>query len=62
MSNSTSNRSICRQNIESLVSFMAIAYSGNFYVPIDIQMPKERIKLILKTLNPLAVVITKVNL
>ena len=27
------------RNIESLVSFMGVAYSGNFYVPIDIQMP-----------------------
>ena len=33
------------RNIESLVSFMAIAYSGNFYVPIDMQMPKLRVEL-----------------
>ena len=35
------------RNIESLVSFLGVAYSGNFYVPIDIQMPKMRIELIL---------------
>ena len=46
------------RNIESLVAFMAVAYSGNFYVPIDIQMPKSRVELILETLRPLAVVIT----
>ena len=44
------------RNIESLVLFMGIAYSGNFYVPIDIQMPKTRVALILNTLNPLAMV------
>ncbi len=49
------------RNIKSLVAFMAVAYSGNFYVPIDIQMPKKRIELILETLNPLAVVVTKDN-
>lgn len=46
------------RNIESLVAFMAVAYSGNFYVPIDIQMPKKRVELILETLKPLAMVVT----
>lgn len=45
------------RNIESLVLFMGIAYSGNFYVPIDIQMPKLRIELILQTLNPVAAIV-----
>lgn len=45
------------RNIESLVSFMAIAYSGNFYVPIDMQMPRYRIELILGTLQPAAALI-----
>ncbi|MEO6355651.1 MAG: amino acid adenylation domain-containing protein, partial [Ferruginibacter sp.] len=45
------------RNIESLVSFMGVVYSGNFYVPIDIQMPKLRIELILQTLNPIATVV-----
>jgi amino acid adenylation domain-containing protein len=47
------------RNIESIVAFMAVAYSGNFYVPIDIQMPKKRVELILETLNPLAMVVTQ---
>lgn len=42
------------RNVESLVMFMGIAYSGNFYVPIDKQMPKKRIDLILETLKPIA--------
>jgi amino acid adenylation domain-containing protein len=44
------------RNIESLVIFMGVAYSGNFYVPIDIHMPKRRIELILETLHPIATV------
>jgi len=50
------------RNIESLVSFLGVAYSGNFYVPIDISMPKMRIELILQTLNPIATVVLKQDL
>ncbi len=50
------------RNIESLVSFMAIAYSGNFYVPIDMQMPRLRIELILKTLQPVAALVLRADL
>jgi D-alanine--poly(phosphoribitol) ligase subunit 1 len=50
------------RNIESLVSFLGAAYSGNFYVPIDIQMPKMRIELILQTLNPIATVVLNQDL
>ena len=45
------------RNIESLVLFMGVAYSGNFYVPIDKQMPKMRVELILETLQPIATVV-----
>lgn len=45
------------RNLESLVSFAGVAYSGNFYVPIDKQMPKSRIELILQTLQPIATVV-----
>ncbi len=41
----------------SLVSaFMGIAYSGNFYSPIDTKMPEDRIKKIIDTLKPVVVV------
>ena len=50
------------RNIESLVSFMAIAYSGNFYVPVDMQMPKMRIELILETLKPVAAIVLNSDL
>lgn len=40
----------------SLAAFMGVLYSGNYYVPIDSQMPKERLKDILTRLNPLFVI------
>lgn len=36
----------------NIFSFMGAAYAGCFYVPIDGQMPAERINLILETLKP----------
>lgn len=47
------------RNIESLILFMGVAQSGNFYVPIDKQMPKMRIEHILNTLQPVATVVTE---
>ena len=49
------------RNIESVVAFLGVAYSGNFYVPIDMQMPKLRVELILNTLEPTAMVVTPVS-
>ena len=45
------------RNLQSLLPFFGVAYSGNFYVPIDKQMPKLRVELILKTLEPIAAVV-----
>ena len=45
------------RNIESVISFMGIVKSGNFYVPVDRQLPVKRVELIVKTLNPVAAVI-----
>ena len=45
------------RNIESVISFMGIAKSGNFYVPIDRQLPVKRVELIVETLQPKAAVI-----
>ena len=41
-----------------LVSFMGIAASGNFYSPIDIDMPASRVNKILETLAPKLVITT----
>jgi len=40
------------RNVKSLLLFMSVVYSGNFYVPVDATLPKQRIELILNTLNP----------
>ncbi|MGX7071614.1 amino acid adenylation domain-containing protein [Helcococcus kunzii] len=40
------------RNIESLITFLGITYSGNFYAPIDINQPKERVEKILNKLQP----------
>lgn len=45
------------RNIESVISFMGIAMSGNFYVPVDRQLPVKRVDLIVNTLQPKAAVI-----
>jgi amino acid adenylation domain len=39
-----------------ITSFLGIAYSGNFYTPIDTQMPVSRIHKIINTLNPSAII------
>lgn len=36
----------------SLVSFIGIVYSGNFYSPIDAKYPKERLRIVLNDLSP----------
>lgn len=43
------------RNIWSIVLFMGIVYSGNFYVPIDPTMPAKRVEMILNTLQPVLI-------
>lgn len=60
--NGTINRPVAvliDRNIKSILAFMGILYSGNFYVPIDAAMPEERIRLIKSTLNPVMVIDTR---
>lgn len=40
----------------AIVAFFGVVYGGNFYVPIDEEMPRFRIELILKNLNPKAII------
>lgn len=47
------------RKVESLISFFGVAYSGNFYVPVDCQMPAKRIELIFNTLMPKAAIVTE---
>lgn len=46
------------KSVEVIEAFMGVAYAGGFYVPIDVTMPWERVKLILDTLKA-SVVITR---
>lgn len=45
------------KSVTCIEAFMGIAYSGNFYSPIDIKMPVERVEKIISTLSP-SVIIT----
>lgn len=49
------------KSIKVLPSFMGIAYSGNFYSPIDTTMPAQRVNKILEVLKP-ELVITSASL
>ena len=48
------------KSIDALVAFFGVVYSGNFYVPIDVEMPFSRMEKIFETLNPQAI-LTKEN-
>lgn len=41
---------------EAVVSFVGILYSGNFYVPIDIKLPDERLRVIFQKTEPACVI------
>lgn len=44
------------KGVNCIIAFMGIVYSGNFYAPIDAHTPETRIALVLKTLQPVAVI------
>lgn len=44
------------KSVECMSSFMGVACSGNFYIPIDVKMPYFRIKKILSVLAPRAII------
>ena len=50
-----------KKSAKVLVSFAAAAYSGNFYSPIDVDMPTSRVSKIIEVLQP-AVVVTSSEL
>ena len=47
------------KSVKVLASFMGIAYTGNFYSPIDIDMPAQRVNRILEVLEPEVVITTE---
>lgn len=44
--------------IEEIEAFLGVAYSGNFYSPIDVQMPVSRVEKIMEVFSP-KVILTK---
>ena len=47
--------------VECISAFLGVAYVGAFYVPIDVNMPIERVKLIINTLSAKHMVSRKVD-
>ena len=45
------------KSVENIVAFMGILYSGNFYTPTDIRFPEEKVKSIIATLKPAAIIV-----
>ena len=41
---------------ETLVAFLGVVYSGNFYIPIDVEMPVDRIAKIFSAVDPCAII------
>ncbi|USG65730.1 amino acid adenylation domain-containing protein [Brevibacillus ruminantium] len=50
------------KGINSIVSFLAVAYSGNLYTPLDHEMPIQRINNIMDTLQPFAIITDRSSL
>lgn len=44
------------KSVQCIVAFMGVAYSGNFYSPIDTKMPRERIEKIIEALKPTVII------
>lgn len=46
---------ITGRNHRCIAGFLGVLYSGNFYVPIDAEMPQQRLETIFSNLNPVLV-------
>lgn len=44
------------RNVESVCGFLGIAMSRNFYVPIDVTLPVQRVRAILEQMQPVAII------
>ncbi len=49
------------KGIDELISFMSIAWSGNIYVPFDVEAPDERLKKMLDLLDPILIIADEKN-
>lgn len=62
LKNSAAKRPIVvylKKSVKTLVSFAGVAYSGNFYSPVDTGMPELRVKKILDVLQPEVVITSR---
>lgn len=50
---------LCPKSIWEYTAFLGILYSGNYYVPLDIKMPKERLKLIVTLLEAQIAIVSR---
>lgn len=50
------------KSVDCVEAMMGVLYSGNFYTILDTASPQERIKSILTTLNPIAIITNQKNL
>lgn len=48
-----------KKSIQSISALLGVAYSGNFYVMMDVDMPLERVEVIFENLSPAAVITTE---
>lgn len=48
----------CKKSALEYLAFMGILYSGNYYVPLDVKMPVERLKIIFELLHTEIVIST----
>ncbi len=44
------------KSAEALITYFGVVYSGNFYVPIDVKSPNERIEKIIDTVDPCLII------
>ncbi len=44
---------------DSIIAFLGTLYSGNFYVPLDIESPQKRLETIMNNLEPKTIITTK---
>lgn len=45
------------KSAKMLISFLGTIYSGNFYVPIDSEMPVDRMHLVFECINPVKIIV-----
>ena len=46
------------RNVESICAFLGVAASRNFYVPLDVNLPEERIRAVVEHVKPAAIIVT----